>query len=195
VCGELVTSVGPDRVLIFQEGNLFPWKTVLDNVAFGLKAQGISLDDSHAIARRYIKLVHLTGFETRFPYQLSWGMRQRVAVARALVLKPACILMDEPLASLDAQLRARLQDELLALFALECQTCLMVTHDLDEAIYMADRVVILSQRPTRVRAIIPVELPRPREVSMRFTFEFQRLRIELLALLDPPDSDNRLEEV
>ncbi len=185
VNGQPVRTPHPSRTMIFQEHNLFPWKTVLGNVSFGLKAQGLATQERQRVAQKYIDLVQLTGFETAYPHELSGGMRQRVALARALALRPACLLMDEPFAALDAQLRSQMQDELLRLMAREKVTTLFVTHDIEEAVYLADRVVVLSPRPGRVRHIVPIPFPRPRELKMKLTPDFQDYKAVLLTALTP----------
>lgn len=184
VDGRPIQGPSPDRTMIFQEHNLFPWKTVMQNVEFGLKACGLSSQERIAIAQQYIDLVQLSGFEDKFPHQLSGGMRQRVAIARALVLKPTCILMDEPFAALDAQLHSRLQDELLSILATEKHTILFITHDIEEAIYLSDRVMVISQRPGRLRHQIDVPLPRPRHAEMKLSPAFQALKAEIRTTLE-----------
>ncbi len=171
-----VRCPGPDRTLIFQEHNLFPWKTVIENVEFGLKARGMKREQRLSLARRYIDLVQLGGFEDKLPHQLSGGMRQRVAIARALVLQPICILMDEPFGALDAQLRSALQEELLRILAEEKLAIVFVTHDVEEALYLSDRIVILSKRPGQVRKIVEPRLPKPRTVYTKLSAEFQDLK-------------------
>lgn len=183
VNGQPVRAPHPSRTMIFQEHNLFPWKTVLGNVSFGLQAQGTPADQRRRIAQSYIDLVQLTGFENAYPHELSGGMRQRVALARALVLRPACLLMDEPFAALDAQLRSQMQDELLRLVAREQATTLFVTHDIEEAVYLADRVVALSPRPGRVRHTMAIPLARPRTPDIKLTPTFQAYKATLLAAL------------
>jgi NitT/TauT family transport system ATP-binding protein len=152
--------------MVFQEFALFPWLTAQANVEFGLEEAGVPASDRRGIARRFIDLTGLGGFETRYPHQLSGGMRQRVGIARALAVDPAVLLMDEPFSALDAQTRQLMQEELLAIWARTRQTILYVTHNIHEAVFMADRVVVLSRRPGRVVEIVPVELARPRAESM-----------------------------
>ena len=181
--GRIIKDPGPDRTLIFQEHNLFPWKTVLQNVEFGLRAKKMRREERRPLAQKYIDLVQLGGFENRFPSELSGGMRQRVAIARALVLGPACLLMDEPFGALDAQLRSVLQDELLSILSSENLTVVFVTHDIEEAVYLSNRIVVLSERPGRMRKIISVELPWPRYTSMKLSTEFQALKSLVLEQL------------
>jgi NitT/TauT family transport system ATP-binding protein len=162
VGGKPVTGPGPDRGPVFQEFALFPWKTVLGNIAFGLIEQGASRRDAEAAARRLVDMVHLNGYEDLYPKELSGGMKQRVAIARTLAYNPATLLMDEPFGALDAQTRAMLQDELLAIWERDTKTVLFVTHGVDEAVYLADRVIVMTGSPGRILAEIAIELPRPR---------------------------------
>ena len=156
----------PATAMVFQEFALFPWRTAQSNVEFGLEESGVPARERRAIARRFIELTGLGGFETRYPHQLSGGMRQRVGIARALAVDPAVLLMDEPFSALDAQTRQLMQEELLAIWERTRKTILYVTHNIHEAVFMADRVVVLSRRPGRVLEIVPVELPRPRVEGM-----------------------------
>jgi ABC-type nitrate/sulfonate/bicarbonate transport system ATPase subunit len=185
VDGRPVDGPGSERPMISQGHGLFPWKTARQNVEFGLKARGLLPAARRPLAQRYLDLVELTGFEDTLPYRLSGGMRQRVALTRALVLQPACLLMDEPFAALDTQLRWTMQDELLRILVTERPTVLFVTHDVDEALYLSDRVVVLSRRPGRIRRIVDVALPRLRQREHRLTAEFQVLKAAVLAELEP----------
>lgn len=160
--GRRIKGPGPDRGVVFQSFALFPWKTVLDNVAFGLKMRGMPRDERDRIAREYIALVGLAGFESRFPHELSGGMQQRVGVARVLANDPELMLMDEPFASVDAQTRMTLQEELTRIWEARQPTILFVTHDVEEAVFLANRVIVLSARPGRIRETLQVDLPRPR---------------------------------
>ncbi|OFX35142.1 MAG: ABC transporter ATP-binding protein [Armatimonadetes bacterium RBG_16_67_12] len=160
--GRRIQGPGPDRGVVFQSFALFPWKTVLDNVAFGLKMRGMPRDDRDRIAREYIALVGLAGSESRFPHELSGGMQQRVGVARVLANDPELMLMDEPFASVDAQTRMTLQEELTRIWEARQPTILFVTHDVEEAVFLANRVIVLSARPGRIRETLQVDLPRPR---------------------------------
>ncbi|MDR7419725.1 MAG: ABC transporter ATP-binding protein [Armatimonadota bacterium] len=160
--GRRITGPGPDRGVVFQSFALFPWKTVLDNVGFGLKMRGVPKADRDRIAREYIALVGLAGFESRYPHELSGGMQQRVGVARVLANSPELMLMDEPFASVDAQTRMTLQEELTRIWETQRPTILFVTHDVEEAVFLANRVIVLSARPGRIRETISVDLPRPR---------------------------------
>lgn len=176
--GRPVTSPSREVGLVFQEPRLMPWLSVRDNIAFGL--HHLARQERRALAEAAVERVHLAGFADALPKQLSGGMAQRTALARALVARPPLLLLDEPFSALDALTRQALQDELLALWALDRPTMLLVTHDLDEALALADRVVVLGGRPGRVRRELPVTLPRPRR---RTAPEFQRLKEELLGEL------------
>jgi len=156
----------PTTAMVFQEFALFPWRTVQHNVEFGLEELGVPPGDRAREARRLIELTGLAGFEARYPHQLSGGMRQRVGIARALAVDPAVLLMDEPFSALDAQTRQLMQEELLTIWERTRKTILYVTHNIHEAVYMADRVVVLSRRPGGVLAEVPIELKRPRVESM-----------------------------
>jgi NitT/TauT family transport system ATP-binding protein len=152
--------------MVFQEFALFPWRTAQRNVEFGLEEQGVPRAERARRARRYIELAGLAGFERRYPHELSGGMRQRVGIARALAVEPAVLLMDEPFSSLDAQTRWLMQEELLTIWEQTRKTILYVTHNIHEAVYLADRVIVLSRRPGRVLADVPIELKRPRAEAM-----------------------------
>lgn len=173
--GERVTRAGSDRGFAFQGSNLFPWLTVEGNVAFGLKARKIYREKKQDVMD-IIRLVGLSGFENSYPHQISGGMQQRASLARALVGHPKVLLLDEPLGALDAFTRMNLQDEILRIKNENDMTMLMVTHDVDEAIYMSDRVVVMSARPSRVEAVIDIDLPRPR-IRVQDTFSLYRNRI------------------
>lgn len=162
LAGEQIKGPAPERGMVFQEYSLFPWRTVLNNVAFGLELKGVPSDERNARAMQYLKMVGLERFETRYPHELSGGMKQRVAIARALVNDPRALLMDEPFGALDAQTRNVMQSELLRIWEEEKKTVVFVTHSVDEAIYLADRIVIMSARPGRIKDIIEIDLPRPR---------------------------------
>lgn len=185
--GRVVFTQAPsDRPLtacVFQEFALFGWRTVLDNVAFGLELRGVPLRERTRRARELIRLVGLEGCERRYPHELSGGMRQRVGIARALCVDPAVLLMDEPLSALDAQTRQLMQEELLALWERTRKTVLYVTHNIQEAAYLADRVVLLSRRPGRVRAVIPVPFGRPRSEALLGDPAFARFSHELWTLI------------
>jgi ABC-type nitrate/sulfonate/bicarbonate transport system ATPase subunit len=176
---ERISGPSAERGLVFQDPNLFPWLTVRRNVQSGLVARGV-LRERRAEVEEFLKLVGLEAFANAYPHQLSGGMAQRVALARALVNHPKVLLLDEPLGALDAFTRMRMQDEVLRLWRARGTTMLLVTHDIDEAIYMSDRIVIMTPSPGRVERIIDVNLPRPRE---RNAPEFLGLRARILELL------------
>ncbi len=175
--GNPVKGPGSERGMVFQEYSLFPWRIVLDNVAFGLELKGVPREKRYEMARQYIKMVGLERFESRYPHELSGGMKQRVAIARALVNDPLALLMDEPFGALDAQTRNIMQSELLRIWNEERKTIIFVTHSVDEAIYLADRIVIMSARPGRIKDIIEIGLPRPRN---RTSPEVNRIRDRIL---------------
>lgn len=158
--------------VVFQEFALFPWRTVLDNVAFGLEVRGIERSVREEVARRYLRMVGLGEFEGKFPRELSGGMKQRVGIARALAVEPSVLLMDEPLSALDAQTRTLLQNDLLRIWEQTQQTVLYVTHNISEAAFLADRIVLLRRRPGRVHRIVNVPFPRPRTEELQATAEF-----------------------
>jgi NitT/TauT family transport system ATP-binding protein len=174
--GDLVGSPSPERSLIFQETSLFPWLSVWQNVSFGLSIRGLRVAERKQIARQALQRVGLTEAFDKRPDELSGGMRQRVAVARALAMRPKVLLMDEPFAALDVQTRAKMQDFLADVSSQSGASVLFVTHHIDEAVALADRVVVFTARPGRVKTIIPIELERPRDL---FSPEAERLRHEL----------------
>ena len=163
--GERVTGPRPDVVMVFQHFGLFPWKRLDQNVAYGLKLRGVPQAETAERVARYIKLVGLEGFERKFPYQLSGGMQQRAGLARALAVNPEVMLLDEPFGSVDAQTRELLQEELMRIWEGERKTMVFVTHSIDEAILLGDRVLIMGKRPGGVKEILDVKLPRPRRIS------------------------------
>ena len=152
----------PDAAIVFQDHGLFPWMTVQKNVEFNMKARGTPAAERKRIAAHFVAMTSLTGFEGRYPHELSGGMRQRVGIARALTTDPKALLMDEPFGALDAQTRGNLQDELLQIWEKQRTTVLFVTHSIDEALLLADRILVFSPRPGRIAADIRVDLPRPR---------------------------------
>ncbi|QCO00651.1 ABC transporter ATP-binding protein [Azospirillum argentinense] len=161
--GQRITGPGLERGIVFQEHRLFPWLTVEENVGIGLEATAVPAAEKQRAIREHIDLVGLSGFEKAYPYQLSGGMAQRAAIARGLVNRPEILLLDEPLGALDSLTRAHLQDELLRIWKQENVTTLLVTHDVEEAVYLADRVVVMEPRPGRIRRVLPIDLPRPRD--------------------------------
>nr|WP_246519953.1 ABC transporter ATP-binding protein [Ancylobacter lacus] len=160
VNGRVVTGPGPERAFVFQDFALMPWATVLRNVAFGLELKGMGKDERQSIARRYIAEVGLSGFENKYPHELSGGMRQRVGLARAFAVNADVLLLDEPFSAVDEQNRRKFQEDLLRLVALEKKTFIFVTHSIEEAVYCSDRIVILSRRPGRVAEIIEPQIDR-----------------------------------
>ncbi|MFQ5856663.1 MAG: ABC transporter ATP-binding protein [Anaerolineae bacterium] len=172
--GRQISGPGSDRGFVFQSDALLPWRTVLDNVALGLEAQRKSRREARQIAQEYINLVGLRDFEHYHPLEISGGMRQRVNLARALAIDPEVLLMDEPFASLDAQTREIMQSELLRIWNQHQKTVLFVTHQIDEAVYLSDRVVVLTTRPGRVKEVIHIDIPRPRPLALKRTPEFVR---------------------
>jgi NitT/TauT family transport system ATP-binding protein len=182
--GKTVAAPGPDRALVFQDFALLPWRTVLKNVELGLELKGVPAQERTSIARRFISMVGLGAFEDSFPHQLSGGMRQRVGIARALSVDPDVLLMDEPFGALDAQIRQVMGSELLRIWERDRKTIIFVTHDIDEAIYLADRIIVMSASPGRIIEQIKVELPRPRALSIRNTQTFNAYRELLWGLLE-----------
>ena len=176
-------EVGVAHAMVFQDSSLFPWYTIIDNVAYGLICQGVSKQEAQRRAKPLIDLVSLTGFEKKFPYQLSGGMQQRANLARALTVDPEILLMDEPFAALDAQTRELMQAELLRIWNEAHKTVLFITHQIDEAIYLSDRVLVMSARPGRILADIAIDLPRPRQLEIKRTPEFIRYADEIWGLI------------
>ncbi len=170
--GVLVRGPNRSRGFVFQADCLLPWRTVLDNVAYPLELRGVSRVERREAAHKLLELTGLSAAADKFPRQISGGMRQRANLARALVGDPDILLMDEPFAALDAQTREILQSELLSIWGQRQKTVVFVTHQLDEAVYLADRVVVLSTSPGRVRQIVPVDLPRPRTLDVKYTAKF-----------------------
>jgi NitT/TauT family transport system ATP-binding protein len=162
----------PAHAMVFQDSSLFPWYTVIDNAAYGLVCRGMPKSQARARAKPFIDLVSLSGFEEKFPYQLSGGMQQRANLARALTVDPAILLMDEPFAALDAQTRELMQAELLRIWNEAGKTVLFITHQIDEAIYLSDRVLVMSARPGKIMADIPIDIPRPRQLEVKRTPRF-----------------------
>ncbi len=182
--GRLITGPALDRGIILQGYALFPWRVVIDNVAFGLEIKGVPKKERRAISQKFIDLVGLQGFEDRYPYELSGGMKQRVAIARALAYDPGVLLMDEPFAAVDAQTREVLQDELLQIWEKTGKTIVFVTHSIEEAIYLSDRVAVMTPNPGTIKEVIDIKLPRPRQNSdIRSSAEFGWVRHKVRELL------------
>ncbi len=179
VSGRPVGRPGPDRAVVFQNFALLPWKTALDNIAFGLELQRVSVEVRRERAREFVKLVGLEGFAQCLPRELSGGMQQRVGLARALLVAPEILLMDEPFGQLDDQTRRLMQDQFVTLLSVQPKTVLFITHSTEEAVRLGDRVLLMTQRPGRVREIIEVPLPRPRTEDVETTREFIDLKTHI----------------
>ena len=179
MAGKQISGPGTDRAMVFQEFGLLPWRTVQSNVELGLELKGMAAGARRQISQRLIVMVGLSGFEGHYPHELSGGMKQRVGLARALATDPDVLLMDEPFASLDAQTRDLMQVELLRIWQEARKTVLFVTHQIDEAIYLSDRVMVMTKRPGHAKRIFPIDLPRPRDYEMRVTREFNDLKLEI----------------
>ncbi len=190
--GREISAAGSGRGMVFQEFALFPWRTVRKNIEFGLEVKHVPEDQRGVISQKYIDLVGLRGFEDSHPMELSGGMKQRVGIARALANEPEVLLMDEPFGSLDAQTRNLMQKELLRIWSATGKTILFVTHSVDEAVYLADRIVVMTARPGKVREEIEVKLPRPRD---RTSQDFIAVRGKVLAELDEEFEKARAKEL
>jgi NitT/TauT family transport system ATP-binding protein len=198
VDGVAVAAPDPQRGVMFQDYALFPWRTVLGNVEFGPMARGVGFSERRAIAQRHIEMVGLAGFESRFPHELSGGMRQRCALARLLANEPKVWLMDEPLAAVDLQTRNILQDELLRLWGDEAEPAsrravMFVTHGIDEAVYLSDRVIVLGRRPGQIKEVVPIDSPRPRR-SRRTSAEAGRFVDHIWSLIRDEAAQAIVEE-
>jgi len=176
VYGQEVSGPGPDRGMMFQEFALFPWKTVAGNVAWGLEVQGVPTAEIEAVVRKYLEMMGLAEFRNHYPAELSGGMKQRVALARVLAFDPKVLLMDEPFGALDAQTREVMQEELTRLWDRTGKTIVFVTHDIEEAVYLGDRVVVLTARPGRIREEVRIALPRPRDLTIKKSVECHEYR-------------------
>jgi ABC-type nitrate/sulfonate/bicarbonate transport system ATPase subunit len=177
--GDPVTRPGPDRGMVFQSYTLFPWLTVRENICFGLREKGVAKGQQDRIVAHYIERVGLRGFEAHYPKMLSGGMQQRTALARALANDPKILLLDEPFGALDNQTRALMQELLLGIWEVDRKTVLFVTHDIDEAIFMANRVAVMTARPGRVKSDVRIELPHPRHYTVKTTPEFSAYKARL----------------
>lgn len=176
VDGKKVEGTGVERGVVFQQYALFPWLTVKKNVEFGLKLKNLPKDEIEELAMKYIRMVDLEKFANAYPKELSGGMKQRVAIARAYAVNPEVLLMDEPFGALDAQTRTQLQSELLKTWEEERKTCFFITHDVEEAIILAQRVVIMSARPGRIKEIVNIDIPHPRTQETRMSLRFMELK-------------------
>jgi NitT/TauT family transport system ATP-binding protein len=191
--GRAITVPGPDRGPVFQEFALFPWKTVLGNVMYGPRQQGMKHADAEAQSRILIEMVGLKGFEDFYPKELSGGMKQRVALARTLAYHPEVLLMDEPFGALDAHTRTRLQNDLLNIWERDRKTVLFVTHSVEEAVFLSDRVVMMTRSPGRIRQIVTVDLPRPRRRSeLLLDPRYQEYVVEIERMFDD-SGENELQ--
>jgi len=182
--GKPVKKPGEKLAFVFQQDGLLPWRNVLDNTLFGPEIQGKDKASGRKVARDFLKLVGLAGFDTHYPHELSGGMRQRVNLARALAVGADVLLMDEPFAALDAQTRIIMQDELMRICHETRKTVMLVTHQIDEAVYLSDRVFVFTTRPGRLKEEIVINLPRPRELSVKFSAEFGRLCNHIWRLIE-----------
>ncbi len=192
--GKPVTGPGPDRGMVFQGYTLFPWRTVKQNVMFGLEMQGKDKGDAEGQAREWLEMVGLSRFEDSYPHELSGGMKQRVAIARALANEPRVLIMDEPFGALDAITRCKMQTYLLQIWKKVDVTILFITHDLDEAIYLSDRILVLGVNPGGVREFIENPVPRPRTVEQFLSPEFLSLKARLDHLIHAPASEDEEED-
>jgi NitT/TauT family transport system ATP-binding protein len=181
--GSEISEPGADRGMVFQSYTLFPWLTVQKNIEFGMREKGIQANEREKIAKEYIEIVGLQGFEDVYPKALSGGMKQRVAIARALANDPEVILLDEPFGALDMQTRSLMQELLLDVWQKSQKTVILVTHDIDEAIFMADRVVVMESRPGKIKEIINVEFPRPRDYHIKTTEQFLNYKAQAVELI------------
>ena len=190
VQGKPVTGPGPDRGPVFQEFALFPWKTVLGNVMYGLLQRGVAKREARERARELLALVHLGSYEDFYPKELSGGMKQRVALARTLAYRPSILLMDEPFGALDAQTRTRLQNDLLDIWERDRKTVLFVTHSVEEAVFLSDRVAVMTRSPGRIKEIIPIDLPRPRHrATLLLDRRYQDYVVTIERLMENPTEE------
>jgi NitT/TauT family transport system ATP-binding protein len=193
VKGRAITGPGPDRGPVFQEFALFPWKSVLGNVMYGPRQQGVKREEAEAQSRALLEMVGLKGFEDFYPKELSGGMKQRVALARTLAYHPEVLLMDEPFGALDAHTRTRLQNDLLNIWERDRKTVLFVTHSVDEAVFLSDKVVMMTRSPGRIRQIVDIDLPRPRRrTELLLDPRYQKYLVEIERMFDD-SSENELQ--
>ncbi|MGG1401398.1 ABC transporter ATP-binding protein [Bacillus salipaludis] len=188
-----VEGPGQDRAMVFQTPSLFPWRTVMDNVMYGVEIQKRVSAETKKRAQEYINMVGLKGFEHHYPHELSGGMQQRVNLARALTVEPSLLLLDEPFSALDAQTREFMQKELLRIWSETKKTSLFITHQIDEAIYLADRVFVFGARPGRVVDIIDVNIPRPRDLDIKRNPEFLRLMDHIWSIIEKESTKQGFE--
>jgi NitT/TauT family transport system ATP-binding protein len=183
VDGRAVSKPGPDRAMVFQDASLLPWRSVLKNVVYGLECHKVGAREARERAMYFIDMVGLSGFEQHYPHELSGGMQQRVNLARALVMDPQILLMDEPFAALDAQTRELMQEELLQIWLKAKKTVLFITHQIDEAIFLSDRVAVFTARPGRVKKILRIDLERPRKLALKRNPRFHEIEDEVWTLI------------
>ena len=190
VKGKAITGPGPDRGPVFQEFALFPWKSVLGNVMYGPRQQGVKHAEAEAQSRALIEMVGLKGFENFYPKELSGGMKQRVALARTLAYHPAVLLMDEPFGALDAHTRTRLQNDLLNIWERDRKTVLFVTHSVEEAVFLSDKVVVMTRSPGRIKQIVDIDLPRPRRrAELLLDPHYQKYVVDIERMIDDTGED------
>src|SRR3954466_767344 len=190
VKGKAITGPGPDRGPVFQEFALFSWKNVLGNVMYGLLQQGVKKSEADARGRKLLEMVGLKGYESFYPKELSGGMKQRVAIARTLAYDPAVLLMDEPFGALDAHTRTRLQNDLLNIWERDRKTVLFVTHSVDEAVFLSDKVVVMTRAPGRIKQVVEIGLPRPRRrAELLLDPRYQKYVVEIERLIDDTGID------
>jgi NitT/TauT family transport system ATP-binding protein len=190
VKGNVIKGPGPDRGPVFQEFALFPWKTVIGNVMYGLRQQGVKRAEAETQSRRLIEMVGLKGYENFYPKELSGGMKQRVAIARTLAYHPSVLLMDEPFGALDAHTRTRLQNDLLDIWERDRKTVLFVTHSVEEAVFLSDKVVVMTRSPGRIKQIVDIDLPRPRRrAELLLDPHYQKYVVDIEKLIDDGRDD------